>query len=210
MHGVGDFQWANEDIYTGAFDRGKRTGRGTFVWHTGERYQGQFLDGVLAGQGTFIWPDGRRFRGAFQGGVKTGRGIFEWPNGNRYEGLFSNDAREGLGVFMSRDGSVYRGQFAADKMHGYVVKRRPDGLLELQQWTEGALLFTRPLAAQPRCSLTIDTEPWMFESADCINGLAHGNGLAASLDGAEIVVDGRFVLGRLVRGDIETLIEEDG
>ena len=45
----------------------------------------------------------------------------------------------------------------------------------------------------------------MFESAECVNGLAHGNGLAASVDGREIVRDGRYVLGRLIDGSRELL-----
>jgi hypothetical protein len=113
-------------------------------------------------------------------------------------------------VFFWRDGTIYRGQFAADKMHGYGVKRRPDGPLELQQWEDGALQFTRPLEQSPRCRLEIAGTKWMFESDYCINGLAHGTGLAASVDGAEIVVEGRFVLGQLIDGDIERLIPEDG
>ena len=40
----------------------------------------------------------------------------------------------------------------------------------------------------------------MFDSDSCINGLAHGRGLAVSLDGDYIVIDGHFVLGRLVEG----------
>ena len=113
-------------------------------------------------------------------------------------------------MFSARDGTTYRGQFAADKMHGYVVKEQPDGSLELQQWNGGALQLSRPLAAEPRCLLEIDAEAWMFESPDCINGLAHGSGLAASLDGQQIVIDGRFVLGRLITGDVVRLNAEDG
>jgi hypothetical protein len=210
MHGQGEFSWENEDVYRGQFQEGQRTGTGELSWHTGERYRGQFAAGVLQGDGTFNWPDGRTFTGRFQDGVKTGKGVFEWPNGNRYEGLFSADAREGLGVFSARDGTTYRGQFAADKMHGYVVKEQPDGPLEIQQWNGGALQFTRPLAADPRCVLEIGVEAWMFESPDCINGLAHGSGLAVSLDGQQIVIGGRFVLGRLITGDIESLNVEGG
>jgi hypothetical protein len=50
----------------------------------------------------------------------------------------------------------------------------------------------------------------MFESSDCVNGLAHGRGLAARLDGMEIIIDGRVVLGRLIEGEIESLTLEDG
>ena len=72
-------------------------------------------------------------------------------------------------------------------MHGYGIKKQPEGPLEIQQWSNGALIFNRPLIAQPRCVLTIDGQPWMFESTECINGLAHGRGLAVRLDGEQIV-----------------------
>jgi hypothetical protein len=163
---------------------------------------------VSAGQGVFLWPDGRRFEGQFENGAKTGKGVFSWPNGRRYEGMFEADERSGLGTFYSRDGTVYRGQFASDKMHGYVVKQDPDNALDLQEWDEGQLLRTRPLQGSTRCKLEIEGQQWMFESAECINGLAHGTGLAARTDGAEIIVQGRFVLGKLIDGTVERLAPE--
>ena len=45
----------------------------------------------------------------------------------------------------------------------------------------------------------------MFDAESCVNGLAHGAGLAVSLDGERIVTDGRFVLGQLVAGDVRAL-----
>ena len=45
----------------------------------------------------------------------------------------------------------------------------------------------------------------MFNSEACVNGLAHGIGLAASLDGGMIIADGRFVLGRVVAGELTRL-----
>jgi hypothetical protein len=205
MHGEGTFIWANEDVYRGRFQNGKRTGEGEFNWHTGEHYRGTFVEGLPEGRGVFEWPDGRTFEGQFVAGVKTGTGIFTWPNGNRYQGDFANDAREGLGTYSARDGTVYRGQFADDKMHGFVVKTRPDDALDIQRWKAGELEFTQPLEVSDRCRLEMDGQPWMFQSGDCINGLAHGRGLAASLDGSRIVVDGRFVLGRMIEGEIEPL-----
>ncbi len=121
-----------------------------------------------------------------------------------------DDARAGLGVFFWRDGTVYRGQFGNDKMHGYGVKAQPDGALEVQRWDEGALQFSKPLVQADYCTLTMDGRDWMFESDECINGLAHGTGIATSLDGEQIIVDGRFVLGRMVEGKRELLRLQEG
>lgn len=210
MHGQGTLTWANKDVYEGSFQDGRRTGEGQFTWHTGEVYRGEFVDGVLEGHGVFEWPDGRTFEGTFSGGMKSGRGTFTWPNGNRYDGMFAQDERSGLGVFRSRDGTVYRGQFAADKMHGYVVKQRPDNQLDLQHWTDGELQVTQPLASVPRCRLEIDGSPWMFEADTCVNGLAHGTGLAARIDGREIIENGRYVLGKRISGEVQRLVLEQG
>lgn len=169
------------------------------------------MDGVPEGEGIFRWPDGRSFEGQFKAGMKSGYGVLiSARNGNRYEGTFEQDVRSGLGVFQSRDGTVYRGQFADDKMHGYVVKQSPENKLDLQKWQQGELELTIPLVASERCRLVIDGAPWMFESDECINGLAHGRGLAASLDGRRIIEDGRIVLGRLIEGEFERLVTGEG
>lgn len=206
MHGQGTFTWANRDVYRGSFVADERTGRGTFTWHTGEVYEGEFKDGVPHGKGYFSWPDGRNFEGSFLNGMKSGYGVLvSVPNDNRYEGMFERDVRSGLGMFRSRDGTIYRGQFANDRMHGHVVKQIPEGKLELQEWQDGELQKTRTLEASVRCGLQIAGAAWMFESDDCVNGLAHGHGLAARLDGKEIIVDARVVLGHLIEGEIESL-----
>jgi hypothetical protein len=56
----------------------------------------------------------------------------------------------------------------------------------------------------------MEQRQWMFTSDQCINGLAHGQGLAASLDGEQLVVDGTFVLGRMVDGEVKRLTEGGG
>ncbi len=211
MHGAGTFTWANEDVYRGTFIADQRTGEGTFTWSSGEVYTGEFKDGVPNGNGFFSWPDGRTFEGTFVDGMKSGYGVLvSVPNDNRYEGMFERDVRSGLGVFRSRDGTVYRGQFADDKMHGYVVKQSPEGNLELQEWRQGELQLTRALAASNRCQLEIEGAAWMFDADDCVNGLAHGRGLAARVDGLQIIVDGRVVLGRLIEGEVLSLSPESG
>ena len=164
-----------------------------------------FVDGVMNGSGVFTWPDGRKFEGRYVDGGKTGLGTFEWPNGNRYYGDFDDDQRNGLGIFYWRDGTVYRGQFRNNKMHGHGVKQQPDGPMELQQWDTGNLVLNQPLEQNSRCRLEIQDRAWMFSSDACVNGLAHGRGLAASLDGEVVIVNGRFVLGHFVEGDQQSL-----
>ena len=87
-------------------------------------------------------------------------------------------------------------------MHGWGVKRAPDGFMEVQRWGNGELDTSLPVVASERCSLTHLERGWMFASQDCINGLAHGRGVAASLDGMYLIPEGRFVLGNLVDGDV--------
>ncbi|MCH8140375.1 MAG: hypothetical protein IH908_02135, partial [Proteobacteria bacterium] len=149
--------------------------------------------------------DGRSFLGTFTTGAKSGVGVFQWPNGNRYTGGFSADERSGLGIFYWRDGTIYQGQFANNRMQGYGVKRQPDGTKELQHWHEGALVLARPLVEEQRCKLAVQERDWMFDGPECVNGLAHGQGLAVSLDGELVIVDGQFVLGKLVRGEVQDL-----
>ena len=90
-------------------------------------------------------------------------------------------------------------------MQGYGIKRQPGGTKELQHWHDGALVLNRTLVEEERCTLIIEDRIWMFEGGECVNGLAHGHGLAASLDGDFVIVDGQFVLGKLVKGDVQVL-----
>ena len=201
-HGV--FVWANSDRYEGEFIGGERTGQGMYTWHNGERYEGTFKGDQLQGTGRFFWPDGRRFEGNFVDGQKSGVGTFEWQNGNRYVGQFANDAREGLGRFYWRDGTVYEGTFVRNKMDGFGVKRSTDGQAEFQQWRDGSLVLAQPLVAV-RTAADDRGREWMFQANTCINGLAHGRGPAASLDGAFFMPAAHIVLGHLVEGDIRPL-----
>ncbi len=203
--GRGVFVWANSDRYEGDFVGGERTGQGIYTWHNGERYEGRFEGDQLQGPGKFFWPDGRKYEGNFVAGKKSGTGTFEWPNGNRYVGAFANDAREGLGTFYWRDGTVYEGTFDHNKMQGFGVKRTVDGQAEFQQWRDGALVLSQPLVAVKSCRISIDGRDWMFQANTCINGLAHGRGPAASLDGTLYIPAAHIVLGHLVEGEVRPL-----
>lgn len=218
----------NGDVYEGEIRDDVRAGQGTYIWRNGHRYTGSFADNRMHGQGTYFWPDGRTYTGSFVNDRRDGRGVLRWPNGDYYEGMFRDDQlhgrgtfvwanrnryegefvageRTGLGTYHWRDGTVFQGQFEASRMHGYGVKRLPDGARELQRWVAGELAESRPLREVPHCRLVIDGRPWMFESPECINGLAHGRGLAASLDGTGVVLDGRFALGHMLEGTVQPL-----
>ncbi len=205
MHGEGTYRWTDGRTYIGSFIADEPHGQGVFRWINEDRYEGDFVRGARTGHGQFDWATGERFEGRFVDGDKDGRGTFEWPNGNRYYGDFANDQRNGLGIFYWRDGTIYRGQFRNDKMHGHGVKQQPDGPMELQRWDDGNLVLNEPLEQNARCRLEIQNRAWMFRSDACVNGLAHGRGWAASLDGELIIVNGRFVLGHFVEGDRQSL-----
>ena len=156
----------------------------------------------MHGQGHLKYVDGREYIGAFVAGVKSGEGTFNWPNGNRYVGSFVTDQRSGGGVFLWRDGTVYRGQFIANKQHGYGVKEQPNNVSELQVWRDGEIVSSTRIEENPYCALQYLERAWMFSAESCINGLAHGRGVAVSLDGDFVVKDGRFVLGQYVAGEL--------
>ena len=131
------------------------------------------------------------------------------PNGNRYVGQFADDLRSGAGVFYWRDDTVYRGQFAKNKMHGWGVKHQPDGPLEVQRWADGDLVFSQVIFSSQRCQLEHAQTSWMFDAQSCVNGLAHGRGMAVSIDGNLIIPEGHFVLGKVIEGDVLTLPVEE-
>ena len=90
-------------------------------------------------------------------------------------------------------------------MDGFGVKLTPDGKKLFQRWARGDLVLAQPVVAQPRCRLELDRHPWMFHSKLCINGLAHGTGVAVRLDGEAFVTNGRFVLGKMIDGEVQAL-----
>ena len=89
------------------------------------------------------------------------------------------------------------------------VKEQPGAQPEIQQWRAGALQLERLLVDNAMCGLTHMGRQWMFASKQCINGLAHGDGLAASLDGRLLIPQGKFILGQLVSGNILEIPQVD-
>ena len=200
MTGAGRLTWPNGDTYEGDFVDGERTGTGAYVWRGGERYEGALAAGVPHGQGVYAYADGTTYDGRFENGRKSGRGALSWENGNRYDGHFAADLRHGLGHFRWRDGTLYKGRFAFGRQHGPGVKVAPGGGMVFQKWNDGELIAEQPVEEVPRCALRLEENPWMFRGRRCVNGLAHGDGDAVRADGGAYIVNGRFILGRLVRG----------
>ena len=77
--------------------------------------------------------------------------------------------------------------------------------MSFEIWDAGRLAGAAPVVAVPRCTLIVGGQPWMFDSDECINGLAHGTGTAVRLDGGAYIQSGRFLLGRHVGGALRSL-----
>ena len=89
------------------------------------------------------------------------------------------------------------------------MKRQPDGPLDAQFWDAGTLIDSHRIEVVPRCALQHEGQAWMFHSDECLNGLAHGEGLAVSEDGGLIIPRARIVLGKIVRGDAIEMPDEN-
>ena len=195
--------------YQGTFIEGQMQGYGTFEWPNGDVYVGTFNANAITGTGTFFWQNGNvTYTGTIQDGKRHGLGVMLWPDGRRYDGAFRQNERHGFGVFENADGSSYRGFFETNQRHGDGVFEDANGVKEFQQWNAGVLVVRKPLTEVRRCRLEIDGYRWMFESGECINGLAHGTGTAVRLDGLAYINNGRFVAGHMVTGIISSLAGE--
>ena len=208
-HGEGTLRLPSGDVYSGDFAADIIAGNGRFEWANGDVYEGDFAAGEPHGQGAYQYADGRVYQGVVERGIRQGFGELTWDNGNRYHGFFARNQRHGLGHFRWRDGTLYRGHFAFDRQHGPGIKELPTGEYVFEMWNSGELTAAGPVQAVARCQLQVDDRPWMFEGDSCVNGLAHGDGNAVRLDGLAYVLDGRFVLGTLVRGEARSLALDD-
>ena len=208
MTGQGRLVWVNGDIYDGDFVDGKRTGRGSYTWRSGARYVGELEAGIPHGEGVYEYTDGTVYRGRFENGLKQGLGEL-LQDGTRHYGWFVDDLRHGVGHYRWQDGTLYRGHFAFDRQHGPGVKQSPGGELSFQDWEAGELVAAANVVPVARCALTIADTSWMFDGDECINGVAHGRGTAVRLDGLAYILDGRFVIGKLVSGEPLSLALDD-
>lgn len=209
MHGRGTHTAPDGEVYTGDFVDGERHGRGTLTFPNGDVYEGDFRNSAMTGTGRLTWSNGDVYEGDFVNGVREGNGVLIRQLGGTYTGGFSGDQRHGLGHYRWRDGTLYKGDFRAGSLEGSGVKRSPDGMLSFETWNDGQLIAAVTVEAVERCTLVIEGKAWMFNDDTCINGLAHGEGLAVALDGTAYIPNGRFILGKVVRGEVRS-VELDG
>lgn len=205
MHGRGTHTAPDGEVYSGGFVAGIRHGQGMLTFPNGDVYEGDFRDGSITGRGRLAWSNGDVYEGDFVDGVRQGRGVLKRQSGGTYEGGFSGDQRHGRGRYRWRDGTLYKGHFAFGRQHRSGIKTSPSGEVSFETWNDGQLTATVPVEAVERCSLILDGKPWMFNDDTCINGLAHGEGLAVALDGSAYIRDGRFILGNMVWGEIQSV-----
>ncbi|MCY4656666.1 MAG: hypothetical protein OXC80_07595 [Gammaproteobacteria bacterium] len=200
-HGQGILLYDDDRVYQGSFSEGVREGYGALTWANGDEFQGMFFGDEMTGLGEISHKaTGERYKGFFLNGLKQGSGEYEWLDGRKYVGSFHEDAKEGRGDFLRSNGSIYRGYYADDELHGEGVLFTVNGAVEYQRWNGGRLLESIRVQLTENCRLQIEGRLWMFKGDNCINGLAHGKGLAVRSDGLAYISNAEIVLGQLVSG----------
>ena len=203
--------FADGSTYEGTFVDGQMQGFGTYRWARGDVYVGTFTAGSISGNGRMYWVEtNTTYTGSIEQGQMHGLGKLIWPDGRSYIGTFNANARYGFGVYALADGSTYRGFFEADQRHGDGVYTSSTGEMVFQRWNFGEIQIQKPLQMIEHCGLKIDEFDWMFESDECINGIAHGSGTAVRLDGQAYISNGVFVVGHLVSGVVTSLAGQPG
>ena len=208
-HGRGRYEWAHGHVYEGGYENDQPHGDGVYIWPSGAQYQGQFVQGVRHGQGRFTWGPGNFYEGEYTLGERTGVGRRVRQGETTYEGQYVKGVRQGEGRQREASGDNFSGWYEGGVRHGLGIRSRADGSRQLEHWRSGDLMDTWPLVANPRCALEADGASWMFLGEACIDGLAHGRGLAARLDGMALRAEARAVLGRLVGGETRRLMASD-
>lgn len=216
--------WSDGRRYDGDLSEGLPHGEGALVLHEGTRARGRFYAGRLYGEAQIFFADGRRFRGVLHNGVPQGLGTLRWPDkarytgeyeageragwgefrsadGARYVGGYAAGEREGQGTHIDADGTLFRGAFRAGRREGYGVTVSANGSsLTLERWSGRGRDSSKAIRRSEHCRLIHGRHRWMVRGSACIDGLAHGQGNAVSIDGTQFIENGRFVLGRLVEG----------
>lgn len=196
-HGHGRYEWEHGHVYEGAYENDLPEGQGRYTWPSGAQYSGEFQRGLRHGQGRFTWGQGNFYEGEYQMGERTGVGVRVRDGTPVYEGSFLDGVRHGEGAQIEGSGDVFSGWYEAGLRHGTGVRRKPDGSLWLESWQVGVLTDSRRIERIRQCALFVDGQEWMFDGEGCIDGKAHGPGLAVSLRGDRLAAGANAVLGRL-------------
>ncbi len=204
-HGRGRYEWAHGHVYEGGYEYDLPNGEGVYTWPSGAQYEGEFAQGVRHGLGRFTWGPGNYYEGEYQFGERTGVGRRVRHGETVYQGYYVAGVRHGEGSQLEASGDRFTGWYEDGVRHGLGIREKVDEGRVLEHWAEGDLRQAWPLAHNPRCALHLDGAAWMFIGDDCIDGKAHGLGIAASLDGALLQQEAKAVLGRLLSGETRTL-----
>lgn len=204
-HGRGRYEWAHGPVYEGEYQRDMPHGQGLYIWPNGDQYSGEFAQGVRHGKGRYTWGPRNYYEGEYRFGERTGVGRRVRDGRIVYEGGFVAGVRQGEGRQVEDSGDVFTGWYEGGLRHGLGVRTKLDGSIWLESWEDGGLMGTWRIERNARCSLLVDGTEWMFRGNRCIDGLAHGAGIAAALDGTRVSEDSSAVLGRLTQGDIRVL-----
>ena len=130
MHGKGEYYWEkNDDVYTGDFVNGHRTGYGKLETYSDDK-EGYFERNKFMGK-TYGSSANRKYvsvhtsEGFYTGyainGVPYGEGKIKFTNGDTYEGPFIAGQPNGNGKFVFNNGTVYTGGVVDGNQHGYGV-----------------------------------------------------------------------------------------
>ena len=157
----------------------------------------------MHGRGFYTYADGREYLGNFALGKKNGIGNFSWPNGNRYtrDHLLMDSVRVmvffsgAMAPFIEASSKQTSNMVTVSKSNQMISWNCSTGRMSeiLQAWSIWSQRTLRLSIYGARLDVSADS---------CINGLAHGRGVAVSLDGDIVVIGGRFVLGQMVAGEL--------
>lgn len=127
LNGMGEYRWANGNVYVGDFVDDAQTGKGELRWSNGDVYIGDFVDDVRNGKGEYRFPDGSVYIGDFVENLWNGKGEYRFADGAVYKGDFVDNEFTGQGEFRYSSGSVYIGDFVKGVRSGTGELRYPTG-----------------------------------------------------------------------------------
>lgn len=80
--------YANKDVYSGKWLKGKKHGAGTYVFNaTGMKYIGEWFENKFL-SGKWTYPNGTYFEGQFQNNKPKGAGTWNFHNKNTLNGKY--------------------------------------------------------------------------------------------------------------------------
>ena len=133
-HGLGTFQYNNNEMYIGKWSEDKKSGKGIYHFLNETVYEGFWKIDKFHGSGKLITPN-FTYEGEFFNNKKHGIGKIIYSDGENYEGKWNNDSKEGFGVIKWANGDIYRGNWKNDRRNGhgeYIFKE--DGQKIIGNW----------------------------------------------------------------------------